>query len=90
MNENETSPLAATSLKEMQQVARNQMVARIEELNERAHEIKVALNKVDSVHDMSAYLKVIERMADEDAVEFEALALIGEHYEFMKDGNYFQ
>lgn len=79
----------ATSIEEMQQVARNQLQAKAQELEERAKWMRHIVEHVDDIRDWESYGKVIEFDDYDDTLDCDAVKELGEYYETMKTGNYF-
>lgn len=86
---NSTNPTSAESIEEMRQVARNQIQAKIYELEERIVNLQRLIPQVDSVNDDNYSRIISEVNYSGDADDLTALSELGNYYQTMMEGGYF-
>lgn len=80
----------ASSIEEMQQIARNQIKFAIYELEERIANLRALSPQIESIVDDASLTRIASDVIDSgDIDKLRALTELGEYYETMKAGNYF-
>jgi hypothetical protein len=89
INNTETNPNAATDIQELQQVARNQTQFKIWELEERLQQLKDIKAHIETVTDWDSYERLIGNVNYGDLEALTALTTLANHFQEMKQGDYF-
>lgn len=91
MNNSETNPSAATTLKELQQVAQNQIQFKIWGLEERLKWLKSIKSQaqIETVVDWESYERLIGNIDEDDNRALTALNILGNEAQTIRKGDYF-